>query len=196
MTRSKGNMAELCASMNALGQQLQLSLEMSRTDKQKNLVIILYTHDLSLFQNMLVCTDTKRAPDARTLVMQLLDASFATAAACGHRRLIDHFYEAGNKQRIFHLRAYQSLPRDVGGKISKLSGFYFADIAGLTDYYAKLYGLVNVGTSPVTQCHRLSIVSCECLFLVIRSVVDFFRIRDLDKEYYQNWQQFLQFAQS
>ncbi len=187
----KVKLDELCSGMNALGQQLQLSLNMSRSDKRKNLVIILYSHSLALFQNQLTCADGARLPEFQQLLLQLLEASVATAAACHQRRLVDDFYEAGDKQRIYHRKAYQSLPRDVGGKISKLTGRYFAKIAGLSDYYDELRRHVDMGAIPVPECRQLSLVSCECMFLVIKSVTDFFRLEGLDKEYYLCWQQFL-----
>ncbi len=194
MIQPKGKLAELCSGMNALGQQLQLNLNMSRTDKQKNLVIILYSHSLTLFQEQLTCVNDARLPEFQRLLLQLLEASVATAAACGQRQLIDDFYEVGDRQRIYHLKAYQSLPRDVGGKISKLSGRYFAKIAGLSDYYDELRRHVDMDAVPVPECHQLSIVSCECMFLVMKSVTDFFRLEELDREYYLYWQQFLQLA--
>ncbi len=192
MKQINATMTELCSGINALGQQLQLGLQMSRTDRQKNLVIILFSHTLDVFQDMLACMEDKPVDNIRNQVVSLLDASVATSAACRKRQLVDDFYESGNRQRIYHRKAYQSLPRNVSAKISMLSGRYFAEMGGLIDYYSELRRQTGIEQVHLPECSQLSVVSCECMFLAIRSVSDFFRIRDLEKEYYLYWDQYMQ----
>jgi hypothetical protein len=184
---------ELCDAMLAMGQNLQLALEMSRTDRRKNLVIILYSHLLSLFQGVV---EGRCASDRETLrkqVTELLDATFATVAAIQHRGLVDDFYTRNDRQRIFRRKRTQSLPRNVAGRIRLLSGAYFAQVAELSEYYASLHQLIESAAADggPPSAERLMVPAGESLLLGTRQVTDFFGIRDLEKEYYKCWHSFL-----
>jgi len=184
---------DLCDSMLAMGQNLQLTLEMSRTDKRKNLVIILYSHLLNLFQQVVEKRLHESPEVLQTQVRELLDAAFATVAAVHHRTLVDDFYTANDRQRIFRRKIHQSLPRNVAGRIQLLSGSYFAEVADLSDYYSGLRERVDQMPSAdkQTEIDRLMIPATESLLLGTRQVADFFDLHDLEKEYYKCWQGFL-----
>ena len=191
--KNKQEWQELCDAMLAMGQNLQLSLEMSRTDRRKNLVIILYSHLLNLFQQVVDKRCGGDMDTLRGLVRDLLDSTFATVAAVHSRGLVDDFYTRNDRQRIFRRKIHQSLPRNVAGRIRLLSGNYFAQIAELSEYYDALHHLIE-GTSlqgAEAEPSDLMIPAGESLLLGTRQVTDFFSIRDLEKEYYKCWQSFL-----
>ncbi len=188
---------ELCDSMLAMGQNLQLGLDMSRTDRRKNLVVILYSHLLGLFQQ---AVEHRRGGDIealRNLTRELLDATFATVAAVHSRGLVDDFYTRDDRQRIFRRKIHQSLPRNVAKRIRLLSGSYFAEITGLQDYYPGLRRRID--QVPVQKDQQdttyLMIPAGESLLLGTRQVTDFFKIGDLEKEYYKCWHSFLHLSE-
>jgi hypothetical protein len=189
---------EVCGAMLAMGQELQLSLEMSRTDRRKNLVIILYSHLLSLFQQIAEKHCGSDLEPLRNLARELLDTTFAAVAAIYQRGVVDDFYTRDDRQRIFRRKFQQSLPRNVTKRIRLLSGSYFAEVAGLPEYYDNLRRLIDSVPAEGDDKNPLDLMipAAESLLLGTRQTTDFFAIRDLEKEYYKCWRTFVHLSES
>ena len=190
-----------------MGQHVQLSLELSKRDRRKNLLIILYSHILTLFQSILQDMEEKRLDQACARLPDMIDSSFAAAAVVKDPLVVDCFFDEDDVQQIYRRRAYQTLPRDISGKIRYLSGQHFARRAGMSEYFAAIHRIVwgseeavrddpegylrgeAGGAAESIRLHPL-IPACESMFLATRQVADFFRIRDVDKEYYEYWRDF------
>ena len=128
--------------MNAMGQHVQLSLELSKRDRRKNLLIILYSHILSLFQSVLQDVDKKRLDDACARLPDIIDSAFATAAVVKDPLVVGCFFDKDDVQQIYRRKAYQTLPRDISGRIRYLSGQHLAQQAGMSDYFTAIYRIV------------------------------------------------------
>jgi hypothetical protein len=195
-------LSRLGEGLNAMGQQMQLSLEMSKRDRRKNLAIILYSRVLSLFQSILHGVDSGQFAEAYAILPDIIDSAFATAAVVNSEAAAECFFEGNTLQQIYRHKRCQDIPREVGGKIRDLSGHYFARQVGMAEYCSAFHHLLwraNKTTQEgrpeyLTAAGTIELnpllPACETMFLATRQVADFFGIGDLDKEYYEYWRGF------
>ncbi len=192
-------LTELYSELIAVGQQLQLNLEMSRTSRRKNLVVILYSHVLSLFLRAIQETEDGHLAEASSAIYELVDAAFATVAAIRDPGVTQLFYQGDVLQRIYHRNATQALPRDISGRIRAISGLALAERAGMTQYFKSMgrvlrRNAVCAGRLPGEPApaaddapRGLLVPACEGMLLAARQVADYFGIHELDKEFYEPW---------
>ena len=173
---------DLCVGLNALGQQLQLNLEMSRRDNRRNLVIILFSHVLDLYQRALGSAERGQIAETRALLTEIIDAAFATAAVISKPDIAFDFFDTDDVQRIFHRKTRQALPRNVRDRIKTLSAPALSAQAGLAEYY-KAVDQIAVRARSRDDLDALMIPACESLFLAARQVADFFAVHELDAEF-------------
>jgi len=195
-------LSQLGEGLNAMGQQMQLSLEISKRDRRKNLAIILYSYVLSLFQSILREVDDRHIANAYAKLPDIIDSAFATAAVVGNPATAECFFDDGDLQQVYHLNRVQSIPRDISGRIRELTGLYFARQIGLGDYFSAFHHILWRAEHRVREGHPTYqptmntvelnplVPACESMFLATRHIVDFFDVRDLDKEYYEYWHKF------
>ncbi len=186
MNTLRSPLLELCAGLNALGQQLQLALEMSKHDKRKNLIIILYSHVLDLYQKTMESVEDGRLFEAKANLPAIIDGAFAAAAVIHHPAVAADFYDKQDVQRIFRSKSNLALPRDVRGKIRSITGLKLSARAGLAEYYRQLERIAERAQTS-EDVEAVLIAACEGMLMAARQVADFFAVRELDKEFYEYW---------